>query len=211
MQTLFLDGEKHSALVKIANLLQAGELIAFPTDTVYGLGCDPYNPEAIAKLFTVKERDLDKGIPILVADMSDLPKVCADIPEAAARLIRYFWPGALTVIVPRHPQLPTSLSPNDSIAVRMPAHTVARNIIRHAGGALATTSANRSGEPPALDSKMAWDILQGKIAAVVDGYHAYHAAASTIIDCTVIPPRILRVGPITEDEINQVLQLPATP
>lgn len=205
INTLFLDGEKFSTLVQVTNLIRAGELIAFPTDTVYGVGCDPWNPAALTKLYTAKERELSKGIPILLSHMDDLQKVSAEVTEAAAILIQHFWPGPLTIIVPRHPSLPASISPDNNIAVRLPAHTVARKIIREVGGALATTSANRSGEPPALNGKMAWDALAGKVAAVVDGYHAYHAAASTIVDCTVTPIKIVRPGPISAQELQQAL------
>lgn len=205
-KTLFLDGEKYSTLVRVTKLLQAGELIAFPTDTVYGVGCDPWNAAALAKLYAAKGREQDKGIPILLSHMNDLPRVCAEVPAAAAILIQHFWPGPLTIIVPRHSSLPDIISPNENIAVRLPAHTIARKIIREAGGALATTSANLSGEPPALNGKMAWDALEGKVAAVVDGYHAYHAAASTIVDCTVTPIRVVRSGPLSEQELLYTLE-----
>ncbi|MBP8002834.1 MAG: threonylcarbamoyl-AMP synthase [Chloroflexi bacterium] len=204
-QTLFLDGDKPRTITQVATLLQAGELVAFPTDTVYGIGCDPWNVDAIMRLYAAKERDTTKGIPILLADIPDLHKVCAAIPKNAAALIHHYWPGPLTIVVPRHPFLPDLLSPNENIAVRLPAHTIARQIIRRAGGAIATTSANRSGEPPALTGKMAWDALSGRVAAIVNGYHAYHAAASTIIDCTTDPVTIVRLGPITEQEIRSSL------
>lgn len=204
-ETLFLDGDKRRTIQQAANLLRAGELIVFPTDTVYGVGCDPWNAAAIARLYAAKQRELDKGIPILLGDMSDLSKVCVTVPDAAAILIRHFWPGPLTLIVPRHPALPPSISPGNNIAVRLPAHTLARQIIRHIGGAMAVTSANRSGEAPALTANMAWSTLVGQVAAIIDGAHAYHAAASTIVDCTVSPIRIVRPGPISEKELLETL------
>jgi len=207
IQTLFLDGEKRHTISQVARLLKQGELVAFPTDTVYGVGCDPWNAAAIAKLYEVKQRDLDKGIPILVADVSDVAKVVTHVPESALALIRHFWPGALSIVLPRHPSLPESISPNEFVAVRLPAHTVARNIIRKAGGAIAASSANRSGDPAALNGKEAWDILSGKVAAVVDGYHAYHAAASTIVNCATDPITIIRPGPITLKELREVVDI----
>lgn len=206
-QTLFLDGEKRPTISQVARLLRQGELVAFPTDTVYGVGCDPWNAAAIAKLYAVKQRDQDKGIPILIADVADVNKVATHVSESALTLIRHFWPGPLSLILPRHPSLPEVISPNEFVAVRLPAHTVARNIIRKAGGAIATTSANRSGESPALNSKEAWDILAGQVAAVVDGYHAYHAAASTIVDCTTDSITIIRPGPVTLKELTEVLNI----
>ena len=205
-ETLFLDGDKRKTIQQATNLLRAGELIVFPTDTVYGVGCDPWNAAAIARLYAAKQRDLDKGIPILLADISDLGKVCTTVPEAATLLIRHFWPGPLTLIVPRHPALPPSISPGNNIAVRLPAHTLARQIIRQIGGAMAVTSANRSGEAPALTANMAWSALVGQVAAIIDGAHAYHAAASTIVDCTVTPISIVRPGPISEKELLETLE-----
>lgn len=196
MQTIVLDGAKPGAILEAARLLQAGQLLAFPTDTLYGVGAAVTDEDAIRRLFEVKERPLDKGIPILLAGAGDVDQVAGDIPDLARDLMTRFWPGPLTIIVPRRAGLPSVLAPGDSVAVRAPDHELARAFISAAGGAVAATSANLSGQPPALDASQAMEALGGRIAAVLDGGRVHVGQASTIVDCTVIPPRIIRQGPI---------------
>jgi tRNA threonylcarbamoyl adenosine modification protein (Sua5/YciO/YrdC/YwlC family) len=179
-----------------AEAIKQGHLVVFPTDTLYGVGADAFNATAVARLYQVKQRPLEKGIPILLADQKDLAKVAREIPAIAAAYIDHFWPGPLTLIVPKSHLLPTIISPNEGVAVRIPAHDVARTLIKAAGGALAVSSANRSGQKPAQDAAQAWAALGGLVAAIVDDGPSPGDVASTIVDCTGDRPKILREGPI---------------
>lgn len=187
---------------RAAALLNEGKLVVFPTDTLYGLGAAVFNEAAVAALYQVKGRSLEKGIPVLLADREHLHLVARDIPDTALALSERFWPGPLTIIVPRRADLPQTVSPNANVAVRIPDHEVARALIRAAGGALATTSANLSGAPAACTAQEALQMLQGRVAAVVDGGPAPQGMASSIIDCTVDPPQIVREGALAADRLS---------
>ncbi len=201
MKAEILPAEKPGAIERAAALLQAGRLVVFPTDTLYGVGAQAFDDAAVTALFEVKERSLQKGIPILLADVHDLALVARAIPAAAERLMGQFWPGALTLIVPKQAGLPAQLSPNTNVAVRIPDHPVARAIIRAAGGAVAASSANLSGAPAARDAQQAARALHGRVAAVVDAGPAPAGVASTIVDCTVDPPQILRQGALSAEQL----------
>lgn len=194
MKSEHLSADEPQTVDRAAALLLDGKLVVFPTDTVYGLGAHAFKERAIVALFQVKGRSLEKGIPILLADAADLDKVAQNVPPVAEELMARFWPGPLTLIVPRHSRLPDNLSPDENIAVRVPDNRIARAIIAAAGGAVATSSANRSGEAPAREAQEALRTLSGLVAAVVDGGPAAHGKPSTIVDCTTAPPEILRVG-----------------
>lgn len=196
MQTVILDALKPEDIAEASRLLVAGELVAFPTDTVYGVGASIASDAAIRRLFDAKERMLDKGIPILLAEASNVDQVATGISELARIFMAQFWPGPLTIIVPRRPELPAVLAPGNSVAVRVPDHDLARRFIRASGGAVAATSANVSGHRPALSASEALAALGGRIAAVLDGGAVHVGQASTIVDCTVNPPKIIRQGPI---------------
>lgn len=204
METKLLNADQTGAIEEAARLLKSGHLIAFPTDTLYGVGADIFNPLAIQQLYVAKRRSLKKGIPILLSDVDKLEDVVSQIPDSALSLAQKFWPGPLTLILPKRDQIPGSISPDDNVAVRVPDNVVARNFIRAAGGAVATSSANRSGEPPALDAQDALGALGDSIAAVLDGGRVSLGVASTIVDCTVSPPRILREGPLSKEELSLV-------
>lgn len=205
MKTSILQADQPGAIEQAATLLLAGNLVAFPTDTLYGLGAAVSNGAAIQRLYQAKGRSQEKGIPILLADVPDLDKIVTEIAPGVKSLIDLFWPGPLTLVLPKRPELPSSLSPNRNIAVRIPDNGVARRFIRACGGAVATSSANRSGEPPALDAQQALDALEGLAAAIVDGGPVQHGVASTILDCTVSPAQILREGPIPAKKLLRVI------
>lgn len=202
METHLLNAQQPDAVARAADWLRQGQLVAFPTDTVYGVGGDAFNAAAIAQLYAAKQRSLTKGIPILLADPADLDKVTHDIPDAARRLMARFWPGPLTLIVPRHPDLPANISPNDSIAVRIPDCDVARALIRAAGGTVAATSANQSGQPPARTGVEALAALMGLVTAVLDDGPAPGGVPSTIITFTGGQLRIIREGPISAEDLS---------
>lgn len=193
-----------NAIAQTAVYLSQGELVVFPTDTVYGVGVDAFNANAILKLYMVKQRPLDKGIPILLADLSDIEKVAATIPAAAQIAIEAFWPGPLTIIVPKQAHLPACISPNEGVALRIPDHKVARALIRAAGGTLATSSANRSGQPPACTGQIALADLQGSVATVLDDGPTPGNLPSTVINFLTPEPTILREGPITKAQLSQL-------
>ena len=200
MITQLLPADAPEALARASALLRQGELVVFPTDTVYGVGVDAFNPAAVDRLYRVKQRDLEKGIPILISDLTILPQVTAGLPErhraALQALITRYWPGPLTLILPRRLDLPANLSPNVGVAVRLPNHDAVRRLIRAAGGAIAASSANLSGEPPACTAEEAIAIFQGRVAAVVDGGRTPGGAPSTILDFTGAQPELLRAGPL---------------
>lgn len=199
--TQLLDANHPQAIRETAVFLQQGHLVVFPTDTVYGIGAVAFNSAAIARLYEAKQRPSTKAIPILLADMADIWRVTTAIPAIAESYIQQFWPGPLTLIVPKHPDLPANISDNDGIAVRIPSCEVARAVIRAAGGAVATSSANLSGQPPAQTAQEALRQLEGWVTAVLDNGPSPHSIASTIIDCTGDSPKLVRQGPIRPEQL----------
>ena len=202
MTTRRLDAADPTAIPAAADLLRRGLPVVLPTDTVYGVGVLPYDAAAVDRLYAVKGRPAEKGIPILLGDVADVAHVAGIIPPAAAALMAHFWPGPLTLIVPRRPELPANLSPDDTIAVRVPDHALARALIRAAGGAVAATSANVSGQPPARAADEALLALGGRVAAVLDDGPSPGGVASTVVDCTVDPPVVRRVGPLAAADLG---------
>lgn len=202
IKTRHLQADSEGAISVAAELLRNGQVVAFPTDTVYGIGGAAFDPEAVEGLFLVKGRPLHKGIPVLLADVTDLERVAVRISEEATALIERFWPGPLTLILPKHPDLPSIVSSNDGVAVRIPDSDVARALIRAAGGAVATSSANLSDRTPARSGLEAFSALDGLIAAVLDAGACPHQMASTILDCRGSAPLIVRHGPILPTSIS---------
>jgi len=183
-------------------LIQTGGVIAFPTDTVYGIGVSAFNKEAIEKIYQVKERSHVKAIPILISDAEQLDQITTDIRSNTSKIIRSLWPGALTLVLPIHPRLPDNLSESDTIGVRQPDHDLARELLR-ATGPLATTSANLSGQPSTLTATEVLVQLEGRIDLILDGGQAPGGRPSTVLDLTGDEPLILREGPISLEEVRQ--------
>lgn len=216
METLYLSANlqdepavQEQAIARAAEFIRAGQVVVYPTDTLYGIGVNAFDEEAIDRLYAVKQRPREKGIPVLLSDAALLPQVAVDIPAGVDRFIHRYWPGPLTLILPRHPQLPSNLALEPTIAVRIPAHDISRRFIRASGGAIATSSANRSGAEPASTAATAYQNFSGLIAAVLDGGSVTHGISSTILDCTVNPAVILRPGPIPAKELAAMMeQLP---
>ena len=202
--TRLLAADSPGAIEETAGAIKRGELVIFPTDTVYGIGTNAFDEAAVLNLYKAKKRPHDKGIPILLADTLDLNKVAAAIPQSAKLLISRYWPGPLTLIVPKHPDLPASISTSDSVAVRIPANEYARAIIRHAGGAVAASSANHSGEEPARTAAAALAYFNNEVAIILDGGISSDSKPSTIIDCTSPKLQILREGPLSLEELNEL-------
>lgn len=190
---------------RAAAVIRAGGLVVFPTDTVYGVGCDPYNRAAIERIYAAKGREHTKAIPLLLSGVEEIGKVALSVPSSAAMLGKAFWPGALTLVVPRGADLPAELGGGATIAIRVPGLVAARAFIAACGGALATTSANLSGQPDALDARQACEYLGNSVDLVIDGGMSGETLPSTLVDCTATPPRILRQGAIAEQLIRSAL------
>lgn len=197
-----MNGEPDPELAAAAALLRAGELVAFPTDTVYGVGAIAWDRAAVARLYTAKLRSADKAIPLLLADSADLDLVAAGVSPAARRLAERFWPGPLTLVVPRAAGVPDEVTAGGAtVAVRVPDHPLARALIRLAGAPLATTSANLSGHPSPVTADEVAAQLAGRVALILDGGRCPGGVPSTLVDATGTPPRILRPGPLDPAEI----------
>ena len=185
-------------------VLRVGGLVAFPTDTVYGLAALAFEPSAIERIFDAKGRDSNKAIPILVGSLDQLEQVALLLTPSAQMLAQRFWPGALTLVVPRHPDLPEILSPIPTVGIRMPDHPFALELLRRAGP-LAVTSANLSGQDNPRSAQDVLAQLDGRIALVIDGGETPGGVPSTVVDCTGEQARILRHGAITDEEITRLI------
>jgi L-threonylcarbamoyladenylate synthase len=192
------------SVARAAELLKAGELVAFPTDTVYGVAAAASQPAAVTRLYVAKERPAEKAIPILIADVNDLAAVVSEVSASVTRLIARFWPGGLTLILPKSSAVPPEVSPTPSVAVRLPAMPLARQLIRAAGTPLAVTSANRSGQFSPRTAGEVMSQLGGRIAAILDGGACPGGVPSTILDCTTDPPRVLRSGAVSVEGLLKV-------
>ena len=200
METSILLAELPPALERAIELLREGQMVAFPTDTVYGLGALAFDREAIERIYLVKGRDATRPISVLVGSPAALAEVTAGMNALARALAEKFWPGALTLVVPRHPALPDNLSAQRTIGVRMPDHPVALALLKQAGP-LTGTSANLSGQPSASTAQEVYVQLSGRIPLILDGGRTPGGAPSTVVDCTGGQPVILRPGPITREQI----------
>jgi L-threonylcarbamoyladenylate synthase len=185
--------------------VKRGELVVFPTDTVYGVGCDPFNVRAIDAIYEAKGRERQKAIPLLLSGADQLGAVSSELPEAAKLLASHFWPGALTLVVPQSASLPDELGGGDTIAVRVPDHAELRDFIAACGGLLAATSANQSGQRDAVNAQQAADYLGEHVALILDGGETPGNVPSTVVDCTSDPPRVLRAGALAPALLRQVL------
>ncbi|MBX3046923.1 MAG: threonylcarbamoyl-AMP synthase [Anaerolineales bacterium] len=200
MNTQVLPASAPDAIARAVDLLQRGGIVAMPTDTVYGIGALLTDAAAIERLYAVKGREHTKSIAVLLAGADDLPLVAQNASPAALRLAQHFWPGALTLVVPRLPSLPSALSQTNTVGVRVPNHPLALQLLT-ASGPLAVTSANRSGQPDALTAQDVLAQLDGRIDLVLDGGSTPGAVPSTVVDTIASPPRILRPGPIRAADI----------
>ncbi|MEA3441503.1 MAG: L-threonylcarbamoyladenylate synthase [Chloroflexota bacterium] len=204
VKTTILPAEHPEAIQRAVDIIQRGEPIAFPTDTVYGLGADAFDAASIKKLFLVKERTASRAIPILLGDIDHLSWVTAKMNYLALRLAEVFWPGPLTLVVPRHMSIPTIISPDETVGLRMPNHAVALTLLRQTGP-LAVTSANISGAPSTRTGQAVQGQLDVRIPLILDGGRTPGGIPSTVVACTGEQPLILRDGPISLDDIKKML------
>ena len=210
MQTRIIPTTQPGAFEYAQKLLNEGKIVAFPTDTVYGLAAMVHNPAAIRDLYTAKGRGMEKAIPVLIGLKTDLSRITASISPDAQRLAEAFWPGALTLVLPRHPDLPDILSPYTTVGVRMPDHPDALKLLNMVGP-LAVTSANRSGAAGSGGAELATSAAEvyaqlfNRIPLILDGGSTPGSAASTVVDCSGSDWSILRKGPISESELRAAL------
>lgn len=188
-------------------LIAEGELVAFPTETVYGLGGDALDPDASRKIYAAKGRPSDNPLIVHIAEFDDMKRVAREVPEQAKKLADAFWPGPLTMIVWKSDAVPEATTGGmQTVAVRMPNHPVALELIRRSGCLIAAPSANTSGRPSPTEAQHVAEDLSGKIAMILDGGPVGIGIESTIIDLTEEKPMILRPGYITPEMLSEVLQ-----
>lgn len=204
METIILPASGPDAISRALEVLKGGGLVAFPTDTVYGVGALAFDAIAVESIYSAKNRPIEKAIPILLGGPEDLDKVTTDIPPIAAKLAARFWPGALTLVVSKHPKLPDVISSAPTIGVRVPDHPVARLLLR-AAGPMAVTSANISGEASPQTAEEVNRQLNGRIPLILNGGESPGGVPSTVVNCLGTEPVILREGPVTLKDIQFML------
>lgn len=210
MDTMILklgEGEKDEEALRLGGeIIKSGGLVAFPTETVYGLGGDALNPESSRKIYAAKGRPSDNPLIVHLYRTEDLYKVAREVPEAALRLAAAFWPGPLTMILPKSDLVPKETTGGlDTVAVRLPSHQGARSLIKYAGGFISAPSANLSGKPSPTVAKYVIEDMKGRIEMILDDGEVGIGLESTIVDLTVSPPQILRPGFITGEMLREVL------
>ncbi len=193
-------------LRKAAQILLSGGLVAFPTETVYGLGAVAFYENAARRIFQAKERPPDNPLIVHIAELDMLEDVAVNIPEDAYKLIRVFWPGPLTLILPKHPRVPPVVSGGlNTVAVRMPAHPVALGLIRETGYPIAAPSANLAGRPSPISAEHVIRDLYGRVDAIIDAGETLYGVESTIVNILAKPPVLLRPGAYPVEQIEAVL------
>ena len=191
---------------RAAEILRAGGLVALPTETVYGLGANGLDEEAVKRIFEVKGRPQDNPLILHVSSAEDLTKWCRDIPEEAWALTERFWPGPLTLVLPRRASVPLRVTAGlETVAVRCPDHPLTREVLRLAGVPVAAPSANLSGKPSTTTAEHCIHDLWGKVEAILDGGPCRVGVESTILDLSVFPPRVLRPGGVTLEQLRSLL------
>ncbi len=191
---------------KAAAYIRRGEVVAFPTETVYGLGANAFNAAAVRKIFRAKGRPSDNPLSVHIVSRSQLQLLSTDIPHAAQLLMREFFPGPLTVILKKSNDIPAVVTAGmDTVGIRMPSLQLTRKFLLECGVPIAAPSANRSGAPSPTTWRAVKDDLYGRISCILKGERAIHGVESTVVDCTVERPLILRTGAITLEQLQRVL------
>ncbi len=203
MKTKYLTSEN---TLQAAQILQSGGLVGIPTETVYGLGANGLDPEAVAKIFQAKGRPQDNPLILHVPEFSWLERYCVELPETARRLAERFWPGPLTMILFRSELVPDVVTAGlDTVGMRCPAHPLCREVIRLAGVPVAAPSGNTSGRPSPTTARHMLEDMDGKVDAILDGGPCAVGVESTILDLTCAPPRLLRPGGVSLEELEEAL------
>lgn len=194
-----------TSLALAAKLLAKGQLVAFPTETVYGLGAHAFDPKAVLGIFAAKGRPADNPLIVHIHDRAQLEDICT-VPPVAEKLMDAFWPGPLTLIMPRKPAVPDEVTAKlDTVAVRMPSHPVAAALLRACNLPIAAPSANRSGKPSPTTAKHVFDDMDGRIPLIIDGGSCDVGLESTVLDVCHGKPCVLRPGGVTQDMLEAVV------
>ena len=204
MVAILLPADETTSIDRAVEKIQTGGLVAFPTDTVYGVGASIQHPGAIQTLYAVKQRDQSKAIPVLLGDPNQLTLIGIKVGYVAMRLAEVYWPGPLTLVIPKHPSLPDNLSPTDTLGARMPDHPVALDLLCKSGP-LAVTSANISG---GVNSRTAQEVvlqLGSSIDLILDGGKTPGGIPSTVVNCTTEALEVIRPGPISLYELLETI------
>ena len=196
-----LSTSEPGALDRAVEVLRRGGLVAYPSDTVYGLAALPANDRAVEQLFRVKQRPAEQSMPLLISSPHDLAKVAANVPPVALRLIGHFWPGALTIVLARAPSFHSNAVAGDTVALRVPDHAVPRELVQRLASAITGTSANVSGGPEPVTADDVRAQIGDGVDLILDGGPCAGGTPSTVIDCVEEPPRIVREGAISREEL----------
>lgn len=193
-------------IARAGEILKRGGLVAFPTETVYGLGGDALNPDSSKKIYAAKGRPSDNPLIVHIAQFDDIYKIVGEVPEGVYKLAESFWPGPLTIILPKSEVVPLETTGGlDTVAVRFPSDVIARELIAAGGGYVAAPSANISGRPSPTEAKYVIEDMDGRIDVIIDGGMNEIGLESTIVDMTIDPPQVLRPGFITNEMLSDVL------
>ena len=198
--------EEEEELQLAGDILRQGGLVAFPTETVYGLGGDALNPDSSRKIYAAKGRPSDNPLIVHICRFEDIYSIVKEVSAEAEKIAKAFWPGPLTMILPKADKVPYETTGGlETVAVRFPSHAIAQKLIAYGGGYIAAPSANTSGKPSPTVAKYVIEDMEGRIDAIIDGGEVGIGLESTIIDLTVTPPQILRPGFITQEMLARVL------
>ncbi|MXX51976.1 MAG: threonylcarbamoyl-AMP synthase [Chloroflexi bacterium] len=207
-RVLRVDGQQPdpAVIAQAAAVIRAGGLVAFPTETVYGLGANAWDAAAVARIFRAKSRPASDPLIVHIAELAQLPAVARDLPAVASRLCGHFFPGALTLVLRKSPRIPENLSAGlDTVALRMPDHAVARALIKAVGAPIAAPSANTFSRPSPTSAAHVLEDLAGKVDLLLDGGATRIGVESTILSLVDEPPRLLRPGGISLEAIRALL------
>ena len=205
METRIL-GTSEEDIERAAEIIRQGGLVAFPTETVYGLGADALNPEAVGKVYAAKGRPSDNPMIVHISSKDDLTRLTFEITEDMKKLADVFWPGPLTMVVPARPVVPKVTTGGlDTVAVRMPSDLTAASLITASGVPIAAPSANLSGKPSPTTARHVIDDLDGRIDAIIEGGDCQVGIESTVVDMTGSVPAVLRPGIITQEQLSSAL------
>ena len=196
-------------VVKIKRVLNLGGVIAFPTDTFYGLGANPFHKKALSRIFKIKQRPEDKPLLVLISTIHQVSILALEINPTAKILIKKLWPGPLTILFSAHPHLPTQLTANTGkIGIRQPGNEQVRKLLAGIGYPITATSANISGSANATNAEEVQETLGSQVDLIIDGGPATSGKESTVLDVALSPPLIVRNGAMSREEIETALEMP---